>query len=134
MNKTISRIRIWTVCGIAIVIALLAVVYMYTADSHEDLDSFMTKSSNGIACKTIIKEDGYKTELSYDGKQYSAERSDGTVGSGKFLSSLTGKLPQSTSDITYLVISDTEYTFKDISNDILGLSDTQLDYFLVQAN
>ena len=129
------HICIWAVCGTALVIALLAFAYIHTADSYEELDSFMTKSSNGIACKTIIKEGrGNETELSYDGKQYLAKRSDGTAGSGKHLLSLTGRLAQSESEISYLVISDIEYTFDDIANDILGLSKEQLDYFLVQAN
>lgn len=95
-----KHINIWTVCGTVMVCICITCLFLciYAADSCEEFECFMTKSSNGNACKTIIKEEnGKETKLSYDGKQYMAKRSDGTVGSGKFLLTLTGRLPQSKS-------------------------------------
>ncbi len=104
-------------------------------ETYVDMIRFSEDSKNGIACKTKVKEaDDRYTILSFDGSIYSAVRSDGTNGTGKYFLSLTGRDPGAAFASEYLIIANEQYIFEDISNDILGLTQPgQIEYFLVDC-
>ena len=124
---------------IVIIICIVGVVCVgvfavtTSVNTVPDWEAFVETSKNGAPCETKIEEPaGGITLISYNGKTYTAERSDGTTGSGKYLLTLSGQLPKATKEVSYTVISDKKYTFDEISDDILGKNAYQLDYFLVK--
>ena len=123
------------VCAIVVLStgAIIAANICVKDTPYKEWDAFVSSSESGEKCKTIVKENnGEETVVEYDGSQYYAKRSDGTDGRGKYLICLTGRLPQVDRDISYTIICDKKYSFEEVSNDILGLTQSQLDYFLVK--
>ena len=99
---------------------------------------FIEKSSAGYPCSSIVAlddtGDSYVT-VEYDGNLYHATRSDGQAGSGTRLLVLDGRLPSARSSMTFCIISNNDYTFEEVADDIIGSDSSEdgsdSDYFLV---
>ncbi len=127
-----TKKKIAIVLAVAILLVGAFAVFSNIQKEKDEWSAFLSKSENGEPCfAEFPSASGQTTIVAFDGKEYTARRNDGTIGTGKYLIEVKGTLPKASGETVFTYISDNQYTFEEIADDLLGARHQSLSYFLL---